>query len=84
MESFIPQDMKEPKWLMPVCILTFTIGVFLLTVLSTELAPETKERAASRGLTQLLCVLAILNIASPIAALFYFCAQQDSTGTRRL
>lgn len=83
MESFNPNDMKEPKWLIPVCILTFAIGVFLLTVLSTELAPEIRERAAFRGLTQLLCGIAILNVASPIAALFYFCAQQDSSGTPR-
>ncbi|MBU5636557.1 hypothetical protein KOM00_07380 [Geomonas sp. Red69] len=83
MENLIPEDMKEPKWMMPVCILTFTIGIFLLTVLSTELVPEMRGRAASRGLTQFLAAIAILNVASPIAVLYYYCAQQDSSGTPR-
>ena len=84
MNNFIPDGMKEPRWLAPLCVVTFTIGVFILTLLTTELAPDIRERATARGLAEFLTAIAILNIASPIAALFYFCAQQDSAGTRRL
>lgn len=83
MNNFIPDGMKEPRWLAPLCAVTFTIGVFILTLLTTELAPDIRERATARGLAQLLAAIAILNIASPIAALFYYCAQPGNPGTRR-
>jgi len=84
MNNFIPDGMKEPRWLTPLCAVTFTIGVFILTLLTTELAPDISERATARGLAEFLTAIAILNIATPIAALFYYCVHQDNTGTRRL
>ncbi|TSK09133.1 MAG: hypothetical protein FPO08_07520 [Geobacter sp.] len=70
----LPITMKKPVWLVPMCILDLTIGLFLLLVVGTSwFAPDLRDKAERRGLTGLVFLIAIANVAMPTVALWYHC-----------
>lgn len=70
----LPVTMKKPVWLVPVCVVDITIGLFLLLVVTLPgFTLDLKEKAARRGLTEFILVVAAINIAGPIGALWYHC-----------
>lgn len=77
----LPITMKKPLWLVPLCILDITIGLFLLlAVTTTWFAPDLKEKAERRGMTGFAVIAALINIAGPITALWYHCRESERTG----
>ena len=77
----LPESMKKPVWLAPVCIADITIGVFLFLVVALPgFTPDLKEKAHRRGLTGFILVIAGINIAGPIAALWYHCRTSERAG----
>lgn len=77
----LPESMKKPLWLVPVCIADITIGLFLLLAVTLPgFTPDLKEKAERRGLTGLLLAAAAINIAGPIGALWYHCRTSAHTG----
>lgn len=70
----LPITMKKPVWLVPLCILDLTIGLFLLLVVATSwFAPDLKDKTDRRGLTGLVYFIAVTNIVMPTFALWYHC-----------
>jgi len=63
--------MRKPVWLVPVCIASLTVGIFLLLIVSTGFDPELRDRADSRGGTGFLFLVGALNVLGPIACLMY-------------
>lgn len=67
----IPKSMKKPVWLVPVCIASLTLGIFLILTVSTGFAPDLRDRADSRGGIGFLLLAGVLNILGPIGCLLY-------------
>lgn len=74
----LPITMKKPVWLVPVCIVDITIGIFLLLVIAAPgFTPDLKEKAARRGLTAFMVAVAGINIVGPITALWFHCRESE-------
>lgn len=75
----LPITIKKPVWLVPLCILDLTIGLFLLLVVASSwFAPDLKDKADRRGLIGFIYMISFVNIAGPTVALWYHCKASES------
>ena len=69
----IPKSMKKPFWLAPACIMTLTMGIFLLLVyLWPDYAPRLHVNMFRRGVHVIIPLIAGISILSSISCLWYY------------
>jgi hypothetical protein len=67
--KMIPSKLKEPFWLVSVCIASLTLGLHLLSIL-TGVNPYVRDRLQDKGLLPLAGVCGILCVVLPIVQLW--------------
>lgn len=73
----IPKSLKEPKWLLPMAIIGFCLGVFLFTVYFLPgFAPHMRENMIQGGIIHFIPLVAGMSILSPVA-LLWWCVKMD-------
>jgi len=80
LQAMIPNSMREPKFMLPLCVVEFVSAMFFLAVLLLpNFAPEMRDLVERRGAIALLYGIVAQGILIPVGTLWFFSRNPEYT-----